>query len=374
MDNNVYVKRCASYTLEEIKNVIKSGFDELGGIEKFIKKDERVLLKPNSLQPARPDTAIVTHPVFIRAVIQVLKEITDKIYVGESPGTGSFRMGATVSGVKKVVEEEKVEFIDFVADKEIEIKDKLIFGKFMVDKRLLEMDKIINLPKIKTHTLMQMSLCVKNMFGIIPGMKKLEYHAKSKQDRTLFAKILIDIYRAFPPHFNIVDGILSMEGDGPGTAGIPVNLGVIIMGENGFVIDRFIPEITGVDPFRVWTNKIYRQYVNGNKDIEFKILGENPGVIKKFIMPPDEHIKGLLWKLTQTFRGVMLVKPVFNKKKCTGCQICVKHCPENAIVYKGRDNGIICDYDKCIRCFCCHELCPENAISIRKPFLRIFGR
>ncbi len=372
--NEIFVKKCISYNLEEIKKILKDGFEALGGIEKFVKKNEKVLLKPNLLAPSKPESAIVTHPVFIKAVIQILKEITNNIYIGEAPGVGSFSTGASIIGLKKIIEEEKIQLIEFVPDKEIEVKDKLVFGKFMVDKRLLEMDKIINLPKLKTHGLMQMTLCIKNMYGIIPGLKKLEYHAKANQDKTQFAKILIDIYRAMPPHFNIVDGILAMEGDGPGTAGIPVNLGIVIMGENGFAIDRFIPELVGVDPFRVWTNKIYRQYVNNNKDIEYRIIGENPGVIKKFILPPDEERSGLFGFLIKILRNLTLLKPVFLKEKCTGCQICVKHCPVNVLIYKGKDNGIICNYNKCIRCFCCHELCPDKAILIKKPFLRIFSK
>ncbi|MCX8094435.1 MAG: DUF362 domain-containing protein [Candidatus Goldbacteria bacterium] len=372
--NNIYVRRCLSYNLEEIKKTIKIGFEELGGIDKFIKKDEKILLKPNSLQPSKPETAIVTHPVFIKAVIQVLKEKTDKIYIGESPGVGSFATGAAISGLKKVIEEENIKLIEFVPNIEIEIKDKLVFGKFMIDKRLLEMDKIINLPKLKTHVLMQMSLCVKNMYGIIPGLKKLEYHARADHDRIQFAKILVDIFRAIPPHFNIVDGILAMEGEGPGTSGIPVNLGLIIMGENGFAVDRVIPEFIDVDPYRIYTNRVYKEYINKNKDIEYKILGENPGVLKRFVMPPDEERRGLFGYLIRLLRNWTLSKPIFIKEKCTGCQVCVKHCPVTALLYKGKDIGIICDYNKCIRCFCCHELCPEKAISIKKPFLKIFSK
>lgn len=372
--NNVFIKRCLTYDLEKIKKIIKLGFEKLGGIEKFIKPNEKILLKPNSLQPSKPETAIVTHPIFIKAVIQVLKEKTDKIYIGESPGVGSFATGVAVSGLKKIIEEEKVTLIELAGDKEIEIKDKLIFGKFPVDKRLFEMDKIINLPKLKTHVLMQMSLCIKNMFGIIAGLKKLEYHAKVNQDRIQFAKILVDIYRAMPPYFNIVDGILAMEGDGPGTAGIPVNLGVIIMGENGFAVDRVIPGLVGVDPFRIYTNKVYKEFINNHKDLEFKILGDNPGIIKKFTMPVDEQRPGLFGYFIKIIRNFSLSKPVFVKEKCSGCKICVKHCPVNVLVYKGKEKGIICNYNKCIRCFCCHELCPENAILIKKPFLRIFSK
>lgn len=421
--NEIFIKKCTSYSLDEIKNAIIAGFDELGGIDKFIQQNEKVLLKPNSLQPSKPEAAIVTHPIFIKAVIQVLKEKTDRIYIGESPGIGNFSTSAAISGLKKIIDEEKVKLIEFVADKEIEIKDKLVLGKFKVDKRLLEMDKIINLPKLKTHTLMQMTLCVKNMFGIIPGLKKLEYHLKANQDRMHFAKILLDVYRAMPPHFNIVDGILAMEGDGPGTGGIPVNLGIIIMGENGLAIDRVIPELVGVDPFRIWTNKIYKEYINNNNDIKYRVLGDNAGVIKKFIMPPNEMHTGLFGHLIGVFRNFTLSKPVFIKEKCINCMICVKNCPANALIYipknsstqnsnenykseldnnvkvkrfsplsfirnfikrknkfqkdslhKDEETGIICDYNKCIRCFCCHELCPGNAILIKKPFLRVFSK
>jgi len=366
---DIVLKNCGDYDLEEIKKTLKQGFELLGGLDKFIKKGEKVLLKPNALLPVGPETAVVTHPVFVKAVIQVIKEQTQKIFIGESPGAGNYRMAAAASGVKKVAEEEKAVIIDFKGNAPVKNPDKLVYGEFMLDKRLLEMDKIINLPKLKTHALMQMTLCVKNMYGIIGGLKKLDYHAKAEKDKILFAKVLVDIYRTKPPDFNIIDGITAMEGDGPGTGGKPVNLGIVIMGADGFAIDRMVPELVGADPYRVYTNRVYRDFVNNGKEAVYNVLGGEVKVIKKFEMPPDISRAGMFGFFINLLRDYFTTKPKFHADRCTGCLVCVKHCPVKALEYTGKKKGIKCDYKKCISCFCCHEMCPDNAVSIKKPLI-----
>jgi uncharacterized protein (DUF362 family)/Pyruvate/2-oxoacid:ferredoxin oxidoreductase delta subunit len=370
--STVVIKKCAEYDLKLVKTAIKEGLELIGGIGAFVKKDEKVLLKVNSLMPVLPETGIITHPVVIQAVIQLVKEQTKNIFVGDSGGFGSYAAAAQKAGTKKVCDDEGVEIIDFKPDKKIEVKERLAYTSFVIDSRVDEMDKIINLAKLKTHQLMYMTLCVKNMYGIIPGFKKVEYHATAGRDRYLFAKMLVDIFRTKTPVLNIVDGILGLEGNGPGTDGEAVKLGMIVMGADGFAIDRVIPTLVGVDPDKVYTNAVYKEDVLKGKAPEIEIKGEDPkSVYKKIKTPPDESMKpkGAFGALINIIKSHATAKPWFVKERCTGCKICVTHCPVIALEYKGKEKGVICDYDKCIRCFCCHEMCPDKAIDIRRGFL-----
>lgn len=370
--SKVVIKKCAEYDLALVKQKIKEGLDLIGGIGAFVKKDEKVLLKVNSLMPVMPETGIITHPVVIQAVIQIVKEQTKNIFVGDSGGFGSFSSAAAKAGTKKICDDEGVQVMDFKPDKKIEVKDRLAYSSFVIDSRVDEMDKIINLCKLKTHQLMYMTLCVKNMYGIIPGLKKVEYHATAGRDRYLFASMLVDLFRTKTPALNIVDGILGLEGNGPGTDGEPVKLGYLVIGEDGFAVDRVIPPLVGVNPDKVYTNAVYKEAILKGREPAIEILGDDPkSVYKKIKTPPDESMrpKGAFSALINVIKDNATAKPWFVKSRCTGCKICVTHCPVNALEYKGKEKGVICDYSLCIRCFCCHEMCPDHAIDTKRGFL-----
>lgn len=370
----VYLKKCEDYSLLRLTGVIEEGFKELGGIENFIKKGDTVLIKPNCLSCAEPDAAISTHPEFIRAVIKAIKPMAGKIIVGDSPGYGSFLGTAARNGMKKVCDEEGAEIIEFRPDTRADVAGgQLLYGNFMIDSRVMKADKIINLPKLKTHMLMYMTMSVKNMFGLISGLKKLEYHAKAEKDKYLFAKMLVDLYRVKRPVINILDGIRAMQGNGPGTDGEPFDMGLVAMSGDGFALDAAAAQAVGVDPYRVYTNYVYKEFINNGRDIEFTVKGDSiKDVFHKIKTPPGEP-KGSAFRMLINFvRNHGTPKPVFNVKLCTGCKICVTHCPVNALKYTGAEKGVVCDYKKCIRCFCCHEMCPDNAIKTSRPLISRF--
>jgi len=370
MRKTIVVKKCEDYISEKIQKEIEDGLLLLGGIEKFINKDEKVLIKVNSLSSSRPETAVNTHPEFLRAVIKIIKKQTNEIYVGDSPAPGNnFKSAAYKNGMLKVIEEEKVKLVEFREEIEIESKTKLVYKKFKVDSIIKKVDKIINLPKLKTHTLMYLTLCIKNMFGILPGMRKPEFHLKAGRDKELFAKILIDLYFSREPDLNIVDGIYGVEGNGPGTGGSPVKTGIILIGTDGFAVDEVAAEITGLDLDMIWTNVIYKKLILKKGKIEYEIKGEKKENVFKKIKPPATDIKSSIPDFLYKFaKDIGLNKPVFIKEKCTGCLRCVNICPARALTYE-KGKGVKCDYEKCIRCFVCHEVCPERAIDIKKSIL-----
>lgn len=370
---NIVIKKCTEYDLEKVKAAIKEGFDMLGGLDKFIGKDEKVLLKVNCLSPSVPEKAIITHPVVLKAVIRILKDKTSNIMVGDSPGFGSFVGGAKKCGYEQVAKEENVTIVEFKEEEEIRNENALNYKTFKVDGIINKVDKIINLPKFKTHGLMYMTLAIKNMFGIIPGTSKAGYHLRAGREKMLFAKMLVDLYRAKPPIMNIVDGIIGMEGNGPG-GGDPINTGVIVMGQDGFAIDHVMPQIAGLDPEKVWTNLVYKKFLNNGRAPEVNILGEKIENVrgKKFKPVAEGSGSAAFFPnfLKNFAKDLLSPKQIYIKEKCTACLKCVKSCPVDAIVYNNEKKRIDCDYNKCISCFICQEICPDKAIIIRKPLLR----
>ena len=376
MNRTVVIKKCKEYKLEEIIHHLESSLEMLGGLDRFVGPKEKVLIKVNCLFPSEPEKAVITHPVFLQAVIKVLKRNTRDIIVGDSPGFGNFA-ASNKTGYKKVAAEEGVKLVDFTEDGEIRNENGISYKSFKVTNYVNTVDKVINLPKLKTHGLMYMTLAVKNMLGTVAGTGKPSYHMRAGRDKLLFARMLVDLYMAKPPALNILDGIIGMEGNGPG-GGEPVNTGVIVMSENGFALDYVVPQIVGINPDRVYTNIVYKKNILKGVAMDVEIKGEKIADVLytgfKPVADADESgkqmnrgvVSGFIYKVIM---DLITPKQIYLKSPCTGCLSCVKACPVDALVYDEKKKRIICDYDKCIRCFICQEICPQKAIVIREPFI-----
>jgi ferredoxin len=213
---------------------------------------------------------------------------------------------------------------------------------------------------------------VKNLFGVIPGLTKAEYHFKMHNAEN-FAQHLVDICTYINPVFSVIDAIDGMEGDGP-AAGQKKHVGLIMASENPYALDRAAIHIMGINPLHVPTLKVA---------VKRGLCGESiEGIVVKGMqlaeiqIPPfklpgtlsENLISGVVPKFVEGFLVKSLrAKPVFNYKMCDSCGDCVRGCPARIIDLSSGQP--IPDLDKCINCFCCHELCPKQAIEIKKHWL-----
>jgi uncharacterized protein (DUF362 family) len=111
----------------------------------------------------------------------------------------------------------------------------------------MEADVVINLPKIKSHAQLTMTMGVKNLFGCVPGKMKAWWHMEAGKDANHFGMMLVETARAIAPDLTIVDGIIGHEGNGP-SGGEPRELGVLAASADVFACDRALIEIVNVDP------------------------------------------------------------------------------------------------------------------------------
>ena len=220
----VSIVRCETYDEEEVLRGLRRSIDLLGGIETFVKRGDRVLLKPNLLYGKPPEKAVTTHPSVVRGMIEIVREAGGVPSIGDSPGMESLRKAAEKAGIKRVADETGCSLVEF--DRPIVPPDRKgkWFKQLEIDRSVLEADVIINLPKWKTHGQMLLTLGVKNLFGCIPGPRKALWHLKAGQDQERFARMLIDVYLTVRPALTLLDGIVGMDGNGPGS-GRPVPLG-----------------------------------------------------------------------------------------------------------------------------------------------------
>ena len=249
------------------------------------------------------------------------------------------------------------------------------FKRFEIAAPYLDADRIINLPKLKTHEMMTLTCGVKNLFGILVGAAKPAWHLQAGFDRELFARVLLEIYQIRPPDLTIVDAITAMEGDGPGS-GDPRQVGLLLAGVNPVAVDMIAAEIAGIPKKLLFVEREAEKLgLPGADRSSIEVCGTAPESlqIRPFRLPPLSDVQfGLPRFLKNRLRQQLTTRPVQIPEKCILCGICVKGCPPEVIRIEGQK--LVFDYDRCIRCFCCRELCPEAALAVKKGvLLRIFG-
>ncbi len=370
MGTTVSIVKCDDYKSEKVYQKVKDGLNLLGGIGSFVNKGDQVLLKPNLLVGRSPDRCVNTHPAIVRAVAKLVLEAGANPMIGDSPQLGSALKVAEKCGVAEIARELGIEIVEFEPIEVMHPNGKY-FKHFVLGKAVLEADKIINLPKLKTHNLTFLTLAVKNIFGCVPGARKAQWHVRTSQKGNEYlSRMLLDLYTLINPALSIVDGIVSMEGKGPGS-GKPRKLGLIIAGTDAVAVDTVIAEILGASPEQYIALKLALDGHYGTARInDIEVLGELIDEIKidDFQFPPKiTEIKGFL----KTFLGFLKVHltahPSINGEQCEKCNNCVEACPMKCIALcEGR---LVVNSKGCIQCLCCMEVCPNGAIDLREGFL-----
>lgn len=246
---------CDNYKYEEVKTQMEKLLHDLGGFEKYIKKNSTVFVKLNLVAKKSPDEMATTHPMILKVVAEKLLELGCRVIVGNSPG-GPYTKSALKAvykacGIEKVCEELNIELNYDTSQVKVENNQGKILKYMTVIKPIVEVDYVINLCKLKTHAMATFTGGVKNLFGVVPGVKKAEYHFKMPEVKD-FTEALIDICTFISPTITIMDGVVGMEGEGP-TAGIPRKIGVLLASTSPYAIDVVACKLINLDPLKVPT-------------------------------------------------------------------------------------------------------------------------
>lgn len=363
---------CDTYDPKTTHEKIERSLEILGGIEKFVEKDDTVLLKPNLLSPVKPETGIITNPVIIDTIIDLIKETGAEVKVGESSGgmttkTSLTKQSFVKSGLKQVCEDQEVELINFdrVESKTIKVGDEKKPIPF--PKPLLDSDVIISVPKIKTHSLTLFTGAIKNLYGCIPGGKKAEFHKTHPNPRE-FSKLIVDIFEFLDPDLAIMDGVEGLEGNGPGERGKKFHLGCLLASSDLVALDTLAASYLGYNEDQVPTNNIASNRELGtNKLQNIEVKGDFKDPEKKRNLPSNQILSLVPNWLIQPFSEKLMTRPKINSEECILCKRCLNSCPQEVISEK--DGKLRIDQKDCIKCLCCQEVCPEGAIDINEPFL-----
>ncbi|MCT7952310.1 DUF362 domain-containing protein [Ancylothrix sp. C2] len=242
--------RAESYDRQQLQKSLETLLKPLGGISAIVKPGDRVLLKPNLLTGARPTKECVTRPELVYCVAKMVIEAGGKPFMGDGPAFGSARGVAEANGYKPILEELNLPVVEFHGKRYQTVSQE--FNHLLLSKEAMEADVVINLPKVKSHVQLTMTLGVKNLFGCVPGKMKAWWHTEAGKDASRFGQMLVETARAVNPNLTIVDGIIGHEGNGP-SGGEPRFLGVLAASQDVFALDLAMLEILNVDPALVPT-------------------------------------------------------------------------------------------------------------------------
>ncbi|MCL2416067.1 MAG: DUF362 domain-containing protein [Defluviitaleaceae bacterium] len=370
---------CNDYDYNATKTAITQNIAHLGGFAPYINPGERVLLKINMLMKKSPNQATTTHPTFVRALSDLLLEYGCKVMIGDSPG-GPFSEGYLrgiykVTGMEEISKETSATLNANFKQTEKELPCGKLLKRLTITDMLNDVDKVISVSKLKTHGMMTFTGAVKNMFGIIPGLIKMEYHL-NMPEHSDFADMLIDVCECAEPVLSFMDGIVGMEGAGP-SAGNPRKIGVCIASDSPYALDMAACSIINLDFDRVPTivqsqkrglspASLNQAEMLGNPISDFAVTDFEIPETKIVSVPKNPLLAGITNKFLQP-------RPKFLKNLCIGCGDCERLCPAKVIKIENKFPCI--ELKNCIRCFCCQELCPKKAVEIHRPrFLKFLSR
>lgn len=257
-----------------IRSQVRQVMELLGGMGRFVKPGQRVLMKPNLTGPAAWEKGVTTNPALLEALIELALEAgAAKVDVGD--GTGSIHIGT-----RKVMERCKIadkarrlgaELLDLnVGPMELlKVENGRILESVKVNRACLEYDVVINIPVLKTHFITEVSLGMKNLKGCIPPVEKRRFHDIGVN------QAVADLNRVFQTSLTVVDGIIGSEGLGP-KEGKPVGMGVILAGENVLAVDMAAASIMGFEPEKIEHIRMAMEDGIGPSGIgEVEILGDS---------------------------------------------------------------------------------------------------
>jgi uncharacterized protein (DUF362 family) len=267
MKSKVHLQKLENYSLNDVEQFVRDSLKVLDPEASMFSLGQKVLLKPNLLRGFEPKRCVTTHPVVVEAVCRVLKDLSvSQIVISDSPALGSLTAVADKAGYGLLGKKYGVQILPLTDPIPFENAEGVPHLK--IAGCLDQFDRVINLPKVKAHCQMTMTLAIKNLFGLVIGKRKPVLHCLVKNDKIKFGKMLIDIARHVNPCLTIVDGIQAMQGQGPSN-GTPYSLGVMGAGTDMTALDRIFADILNIPLEKVYALQAARLKQFGQFHLEY---------------------------------------------------------------------------------------------------------
>jgi uncharacterized protein (DUF362 family) len=285
MKSTVSLMRAESYERSQLRADLEELLAPLGGMRAFVKLGDRVLLKPNLLTGSRMGKECTTRPEIVHCITEMVREAGGKPFLGDSPAFGSAQGVAIANGYAPLLDELLLPVVDFQGKRYPTGSED--FNHLLISKEAMEADVVINLPKVKSHVQLTLTMGVKNLFGCVPGKMKAWWHMEAGKDSERFGTMLVETARTIAPNLTILDGIIGHEGNGP-SGGEPRPLGLLAASSDVFALDRAVVEILNADPAKIPTIAAAQQ------------LGISPALEEiDFVLRSPQELQVLDWKFPE---------------------------------------------------------------------------
>jgi uncharacterized protein (DUF362 family) len=256
---------------ERVHQMVKEAVDLLGGLETIVRPGQTVALKPNVVTGTLSGPGVTTDNRVVEAMIRLCQEAgAGMVKVVEGAGyfteTGK---ALELSGIKALAERYGAEVVDVDRDEhvELEVRDPLITPTVKVSKEFMDADVRINLPVMKTHDQLRVTLGVKNLKGVLPRYMKRNFH------KIGVVKGILDLSKAVPVDLTVLDCIVAMEGLGP-SFGPKVELNTIMASRDVFSLDRVASKVMGFDASELDYLVEAAEHGLTDLDVEVEVVGE----------------------------------------------------------------------------------------------------
>ena len=256
---------------ERVHQMVKEAVDLLGGLETIVRPGQTVALKPNVVTGTLSGPGVTTDNRVVEAMIRLCQEAgAGMVKVVEGAGyfteTGK---ALELSGIKALAEKYGAEVVDVDRDEhvELEVRDPLITPTVKVSKEFMDADVRINLPVMKTHDQLRVTLGVKNLKGVLPRYMKRNFH------KIGVVKGILDLSKAVPVDLTVLDCIVAMEGLGP-SFGPKVELNTIMASRDIFNLDRVASKVMGFDASELDYLVEAAEHGLTDLDAEVEVVGE----------------------------------------------------------------------------------------------------
>ncbi|MEN8142297.1 MAG: DUF362 domain-containing protein [Thermodesulfobacteriota bacterium] len=278
----VALLRCESYHHKKLKEAVEKicAAAELG-----VRSGSTVLLKPNLVTTRGcPGHLACSSPEFVTAVAEWFVDQGARVRIGDSPAFGTARRVMSVCGMAGPLRRLGVEAVNFSKSRQVSLDCGLTVP---VAAEALDCDLLVNLPRVKAHSQLYVSLAVKNYFGVVTGMRKALHHAVYGDRANHFESLLVDLLKLFPAGFSLVDGVIAMQGPGH-LKGYPYHLHLLGGSFDAVALDTALLNIIGADPGKsqLWVECRNRGMTGTSlNDIDFPLQSPAELAVNDFALP-----------------------------------------------------------------------------------------
>jgi uncharacterized protein (DUF362 family) len=273
--------------VDDVSSSVDEAVQLAGGLG--VKKGDVVVVKPNAKNPSPPGYGIVTDPRVVEACVSLAfkggaKKV--KIADGAAYPTGAYDTFAAFQtmGIMDIAKRWDVELVDLNSydSVDLDVQDGLVLDWVRIGRSVMEADVVINVPVLKTHRGTLLSACLKNI-----GVRCATREEKKRLHRLGIDEGLVDVFSLVKSGFNVVDGIVALEGDGPNLPpGKAKPLGLVIAGRDALAVDVVCATVMGLDLMKVKHLRLAYEKGLGNWLDNIEIKGEPlERVVTSFELP-----------------------------------------------------------------------------------------